>query len=109
MLQPTNLTSDEGGEEVQPDPTLDRAALMEDCSRLALETEQSLPIAQTVREALAVLDATVLVAGSNMSPDAVLAVSAEVASSVTEAEGLVDGLLGVIQVRTHLAYLVRFY
>lgn len=101
VLQPANLSGEEG-EELQADPTLDRAAVMEDCSRLALETEQMLPIAQTVGEALAVLDSTVLVAGSNMSPHAVAAVSAEVASSVTEAEGLVDGLLGVIQVRTNV-------
>lgn len=111
MLQPANSSGEEG-EEVQADPTLDRAAVMEDCSRLALETEQSLPIAQTVGEALAVLGSTVLVAGTNLSPHAVAAVSAEVASSVTEAEGLVDGLLGIIQVRTyssclsHLSYML---
>lgn len=101
VWQPANLSGEEG-EEVQADLTLDRAAVMEDCSRLALETEQSLPIAQTVGEALAVLGSTVLVTGTNMSPHAVAAVSAEVASLVTEAEGLVDGLFGVIQVRSHL-------
>ena len=103
VWQPANLSGEEG-EEVQADLTLDRAAVMEDCSRLALETEQSLPIAQTVGEALAVLGSTVLVTGTNMSPHAVAAVSAEVASLVTEAEGLVDGLFGVIQVRSCLLY-----
>lgn len=77
---------------------MDRADAIEDCSRLALEAEQSLPLAQAVGEAVAVLDATILAGTRNLSPTVVVAVSAEVASAVTEAESLVDGILRVIQV-----------
>ena len=74
---------------------------MEDCSRLALEADQSLPIAQTVGEALAVLSTTFSVAKSSTSPQVVTTASSEVASAVVEAEELVDDLLRVIQVRSH--------
>lgn len=78
------------------DTTFDRATAMEDCSRLALEAEQSLPIAQTVGEALAVLSLSVT--SSHTSPQLATTVSSEVASAVVEAEELVDDLLRVIQV-----------
>lgn len=81
------------------DTTLDRATAMEDCSRLALEAEQSSPIARAIGEALAVLSATVSVPSSKASAAEVATVSSEVASAVGEAEELVDGLLRVIQVR----------
>lgn len=71
---------------------------MEDCSRLALEAEQSLPIAQTVGEALAVLSTTLSVTSSHTPTQAVTTVSSEVASAVVEAEELMDDLLRVIQV-----------
>lgn len=71
---------------------------MEDCSRLALEAEQSLPIAQTVGEALAVLSTTVSVTSSHTPAQVVTTVTSEVASAVVEAEELVDDLLRVIQV-----------
>ncbi|CBN74280.1 conserved unknown protein [Ectocarpus siliculosus] len=86
---------EEGG--ALEDTTLDRATAMEDCSRLALEAEQSSPIARAIGEALAVLSATVSVPSSKASPAEVAAVSSEVASAVGEAEELVDGLLRVIQ------------
>lgn len=70
---------------------------MENCSRLALEAEQSLPIAQTIGEAVAVLSATLSVT----PPQAVTTVSSEVASAVVEAEELVDDLLRVIQVSSY--------
>lgn len=75
---------------------------MEDCSRLALEAKQSLPIAQTVGEALAVLSSTLSGTGSNTPRQVVTTVSSEVASAVVEAEELVDDLLRVIQVSSHL-------
>lgn len=88
------------GGDTQASPTLDRAAALEDCTRLALEAEQSLPIAQAVGESLTVLDCTVLATSRSLSSHEIAAISAEVASAVTEAEGLIDGLLQVIQVRT---------
>lgn len=94
--QPGKALGIEGGD-TQADTTLDRAAAIEDCSRLALEAEQSLPIARTVGEALAVLSATVSNT-SNTSPQVVATVSSEVASAVVEAEELVDDLLRVLQV-----------
>ncbi|CAM9421502.1 unnamed protein product [Ectocarpus fasciculatus] len=88
---------EEGG--VLEDTTLDRATAMEDCSRLALEAEQSSPIARAIGEALAVLSATVSAPSSKAkaSPAEVAALSSEVASAVGEAEELVNGLLRVIQ------------
>ncbi|CAN0002365.1 unnamed protein product [Scytosiphon promiscuus] len=83
--------------DAQVDTTLDRATAMEDCSRLALEAEQSLPIARTVGEALAVLGATVSTSSRSASPQVVAAVSLEVVSALIEAEELVDDLLRVIQ------------
>lgn len=77
---------------------MDRATAMEDCSRLALEAEQSLPIAQTVGEALSVLSATLSVDSSRAPSQVVTTVSSEVASAVAEAEELVDDLLQAIQV-----------
>lgn len=71
--------------------------MIEDCSRLALEAQQSLPISRAVGEALAVLSATVS-STSNVSSQVIATVSAEVASAVVEAEELVDDLLRVIQV-----------
>lgn len=96
-LQPEKAQRAEGGD-TQGDTTLDRATAMEDCSRLALEAEQSLPIARTVGEALAVLSTTVSTRSSSVSPQVIAAVSSEVASAVIEAEELVDDLLRVIQV-----------
>lgn len=95
-LQPGEAPSI-GGDDTQADTTLDRATAMEDCSRLAHEAEQSLPIARIVGEALAVLSATVS-SRSNVSSQVFATVSAEVASAVVEAEELVDDLLRVIQV-----------
>lgn len=92
----------EGSETLAADTTLDRATAMEDCSRLALEAEQSLPVAQTVGEALAVLTSTLSVASSDTPPQVVTTVSSEVASAVVEAEELVDDLLSVIQVSYHV-------
>lgn len=74
---------------------------MEDCSRLALEAEQSLPISQTIGEALAVLRTTMSVTSSQTATQMVTTVSSEVASAVVEAEELVDNLLGVIQVSSY--------
>lgn len=73
-------------------------AAAEDCSRLAHEATQSLPIAQAMGEALSVLNVTVLSTDGTFSVDAIATVSGEVVSAVIEAEGLVDGLLRVIQV-----------
>eukprot|EP00903_Cladosiphon_okamuranus_P014632 g13568.t1 len=87
----------EGSETSAADTTLDRATAMEDCSRLALEAEQSLPIAQTVAEALAVLSSTLSVASTRTPTQVATTVSSEVASAVIEAEKLVDDLLRVIQ------------
>lgn len=84
-------------EEDKDEQAVDRAAAMEDCSRLLREAEESVPLAETSREALAVLGSTLLVAGGPLSPQAAAAVSVGVASAVTEAEGLVDELLRVIQ------------
>ncbi|CAM9242814.1 unnamed protein product, partial [Hapterophycus canaliculatus] len=83
--------------DAQEDTTLDRATAMEDCSRLALEAEHSMPIARTVGEALAVLSATVSATSGSASAQAAAAVSSEVASAVVEAEELVDDLLSAIQ------------
>lgn len=91
----------EGSETPAADTTLDRATAMEDCSRLALEAEQSLPIAQTVGEALAVLSSALSVASSLTTPQVMTTVSSEVASAVVEAEEYVDDLLRVIQVSSH--------
>lgn len=100
--QPSKEPSVEGSETLAADTTLDRATAMEDCSRLALEAEQSLPVAQTVGEALAVLTSTLSVASSDTPPQVVTTVSSEVASAVVEAEELVDDLLSVIQVSYHV-------
>lgn len=97
ISQPEKAQRAEGGD-AQEDTTLDRATAMEDCSRLALEADQSLPIARAVREALTVLSATVSTSSSSASPHVVATVSSEVASAVVEAEELVDELLSVIQV-----------
>eukprot|EP00752_Nemacystus_decipiens_P011881 g10535.t1 len=98
---PPKEPSVEGSETSATDTTLDRATAMEDCSRLALEAEQSLPIAQTVGEALAVLSSTLSVTSSHNPPQdpqqVATTVSSEVASAVIEAEELVDDLLRVIQ------------
>lgn len=83
---------------------------MEDCSRLTREAEESLPIVQVVGQALMLLTSTALrkkittpqpggsVPDEDLSADAAALVSAEASSVVAEAEGLVDGLLRVIQV-----------
>lgn len=84
-------------EEEKDEQTVDRAVAMEDCSRLLREAEESVPLAETSREALAVLASTLLVVGDPLSLQAAAAVSVGVASAVTEAEGLVDELLRVIQ------------
>jgi len=84
-------------EEEKDEQTVDRAVAMEDCSRLLREAEESVPLAETSREALAVLATTLLVVGDPLSLQAAAAVSVGVASAVTEAEGLVDELLRVIQ------------
>lgn len=97
LPQPGDGPGDEGGD-AQAIPTIDRAAAMEDCSRLVNEAEQSAPLVQATGEALAVLTSTVLAASPALSPEAAAGVSAEVVSAVTDAEGLVDGLLRVIQV-----------
>lgn len=99
--QPTKEPNVEGSENSAADTTLDRATAMEDCSRLALEAEQSLPIAQTIGEALAVLSTTLSVTSSHTRPQVAMTVSSEVASAVVEAEELVDDLLSVIQVSSH--------
>ncbi|CAM9412038.1 unnamed protein product [Ascophyllum nodosum] len=82
--------------------TVDRAGAMEDCARLLREAEESLSLAQTSGEALAVLRSTVLAASNEWSSRAAAEVSVEVASAVNEAEGLVDGLLRVIQASSAL-------
>lgn len=87
---------------------MDRAAAVEDCSRLALEAEQSSTITQAVGEALAVLKSTVVVVDGSLSPDGLTTVSAEVASAVAEAEGLVDGILRVIQVSARVCFVRGF-
>lgn len=91
------MSGDDDGD-AKVTPALDRAATMEDCSRFSHEAEQSLIIAKAVGEALAVLNCTVVAANGKLFPNVVTAVSAEVASAVTEAEGLVDDLLRVIEV-----------
>lgn len=83
------------------DKTADRETAIEDCSRLALEAEQSVPIARNIGEALAVLSITVSMTNSNSPSQVVATVSSEVASAVVEAEGLMDDLLKVIQVGSH--------
>lgn len=100
--QPSNSTSFDGDDTEVVDSTVDRETAIEDCSRLALEAEQSLPIVWTVGEALAVLGITVSMTSSSSTPlQVVTTVSSEVASAMVEAEGLVDDLLKVIQVSSH--------
>lgn len=99
MLQSPALLDDEIGQlQVAALPTFDHAAALEDCSRLGHEATQSLPIAQAMGEALTVLNVTVLATDGTFPVDAASTVSGEVVSAVIEAEGLVDGLLRVIQV-----------
>lgn len=114
--------SDEGSDG-ETRPPLDRATAMEDCSRLVREAEESLPIAHVVSEALMVLNITALnaniatleegagrmVSTKHLSADTAAVVNAEVASAVTEAEGLVDGLLRVIQAGFYLRALVEMF
>jgi len=98
LLQPSNTPGVEGEDTQAGGETADRETAMEDCSRLAIEAEQSLPIARTIGEALAVLNITVLMTNSSSSSQVAATVSSEVASAVVEAEELVDDLLKVIQV-----------
>lgn len=108
--QPTDVSTDEDAcaEVVQP---LDRTTVIEDCTRLAREAEESTPIARVVGEALAVLTVTTLKSGisshqpqdnsgsgDDFSAEKIAGVSAEVLSAANEAEKLVDGLLRVLQV-----------
>lgn len=110
MQQPTDVSTDEdaGAEMLQP---LDRTTAIEDCTRLAREAEDSVPIARVVGEALAVLTVTTLKGGistqqpqdssgfgDDFSAEKIAGVSAEVLSAANEAEKLVDGLLRVLQV-----------
>ncbi len=100
-LKPSNTRGVEGEDTQAVGKTADRESAIEDCSRLALEAEQSLPIARNIGEALAVLSFTVSMANSSSPSQVVATVSSEVASAVVEAEGLVDDLLKVIQVGSH--------
>ncbi|CAM9139039.1 unnamed protein product [Sphacelaria rigidula] len=107
--KPTDVSTDEDAcaEVVQP---LDRTTVIEDCTRLAREAEESTPIARVVGEALAVLTVTTLKSGisshqpqdnsgsgDDFSAEKIAGVSAEVLSAANEAEKLVDGLLRVLQ------------
>lgn len=88
----------------------DRISAMEDCSRLAREADASLPIVNVMGNALMLLSSTVNNSGTalfqnrdpapgeNLSAEVAAMVSAEASSAVTEAEGLMDSLLRVIQV-----------
>lgn len=96
--------------DIEATPPLDRTAAMEDCARFALEADESQVIAKIVGEALKLLNVTTrnggtasskgerIVSCTGLLSDEIAIVSAEVASAVTEAEGLVDGLLRVIEV-----------
>lgn len=103
-----SVGEEQGGEGC--DPALDRTAAIEDCARLQREAELCWTLVETLRQALAVLQATALQghgegAGPVLSVESAAMVGVETSSAIAEAEALIDALLTLVQVTSHLKVL----